>query len=120
MAQVNLPVQVAPGDAAGKDITAGWTAADALGHKVFNGGGHVIVLVRTQAASSISVTVTSVADPYGRTGDLGPTAIVASKYYAFGPYSPGLFNQKSGADKDYFYLAEASIVGTVDLLALGW
>ncbi len=120
MARVNIPVKVAAMDqAAGVDMTVGAVAPDDSNeHKLFNRGGRVVLLVRTESTSGVSLTFVSVADPYGRTGDLGPTAVGASKLFAFGPFTPLLFNQSSGADLDYIYINAASITGTVAMQGL--
>ena len=56
-------------------------------------------------ASSVSVTITikSVADAFGRSGDL-EIVVAPGQVAVCGPFPPALFNQKSGTDIDKVYV----------------
>jgi len=59
----------------------------ANGMQVLHAGRH-IVLVQAIAASSVNVTIPSVACGHGRVGDITTVAVSASTIKAFGPFSP--------------------------------
>lgn len=120
MARVNIPVKtVLASSAAGIDLSVGGVAADATNHhKYFNPAGKTALVVITAAASGVSVTVISVADPYGRLGNLGPTAIGASKVHLFGPFPNLLFANQGVTDLDYTYIDLSGLSGTVTLIGV--
>lgn len=101
MARVNIPLQALAAHGGGDDAVT-WTAADATNdHSLDNSSGKVLLLVRNDAASpNATITVVSVADEYGRTGDKTITcpAIASSMpgLSVYGPFAPGLFNQPGG------------------------
>lgn len=104
--------------AAGVDLTSGAVAANASGHKMFNPAGRTLVVCYTDATGTVDLTFVSVADPFNRLGDLGPTTVGNSKYYAFGPFTNQLFSQQSGADLGYLYVNEATINANAKLNGL--
>ena len=123
MARVNVPIlDAAKNLAAGLDLTAGSVAADVTeDHKLLNRTSRVILFVWTAAASGVDISFDSIADPFGREGDAseeGPTTIAASKFFAFGPFSPGLFTQKTGTYVNYLQVNLANLSGTVKLVAI--
>ncbi len=65
-------------------------------HEFFNPvGGVVLILVNglTAAGTTIVTTIISVADPYGRTGDLTCPSSATGTVMIAGPFPPLLFNQ---------------------------
>lgn len=60
-----------------------WEAADVGSGNEFTLTGNEIILVRNTDASAHNVTLTSVADPFGRTGDISSESIAADEYKAF-------------------------------------
>lgn len=102
-------------------LVSGATAADDSNEMMFlNRHGRSVLFVVTPSGASVDVTIDSVADPYGRVGDLGPTTCAASKIFAFGPFSPGLFTQPSGANEGYTYVDIANVTGSPVLKALAF
>ena len=72
-----------------------YSATDnANGNTVVNNG-KVALLVKNPTGGAIIVTVVSVPDENGRSGDI-VQSIPAGGEYAFGLLSPALFNQRSG------------------------
>jgi len=93
--------------------------------RFFNRGGKVKLIFYMPASSTFDITVTSVPDRYGRSEDLvatGATAIATAganpEIRVLGPFTPGLYNQKTGADKDYVLFTIASLTGAVKVAAL--
>ena len=102
--------------AAGIDLSVAF-APITVENKVMNRGGNTLIFFRTIAGESVDVEIDSVADPYGRLGNLGPTSLAAEKIHVFGPFSPRLFNQ-SGVDDGYIYLAYTNVVSTPEIAAM--
>ena len=98
--RATIDVQAADANGAtGVDLKAAMQTIEATeGDKYNNRGGNVLFIISADADASVNVTIDSVADPYGREGDLGPTAIGNSVIMAFGPFSPRLFNQSATDD----------------------
>jgi len=117
MAYTAVTVNAADANGAtGVDLDAAF-AAITVENKVMNRGGNTLIFFRTLAGETVDVEIDSVADPYGRLGNLGPTSLSASKLYVFGPFSPRLFNQ-SGVDDGYIYLAYTNVVDTPEIAAM--
>lgn len=62
--------------------------ADAVNLMAARNTGAEVVLVQTGTGQSVTMTFPSVADPYGRTGDVGPVVVGANLVQAFGPFAP--------------------------------
>lgn len=80
-----------------------FTAADATNGMMFPNDGRTVLLIKNGGAGAITVTVTSVPDEYGRTGDL-IISVAAGEERIVGPLRPALFNQRSGADQGTVYV----------------
>ena len=80
-----------------------FSAADATNGMMFPNDGRTVLLVKNDGTSAITATVVSVADEYGRTGDIAPT-VAAGEIRIIGPLRSGLFNQKNGADQGKVYV----------------
>lgn len=116
MARTLIPTVVAAANKVGVELTASDVAADAANGMYFvnAGGAQTILIVQSASASGADVTIVSVADPYGRTGDIGPATVGAAATVAFGPFEPLLFNQPGGT----ININLASVTGTVTLVAM--
>lgn len=80
-----------------------FAAADAVNGMLFPNDGKTVLLVKNGGASAITLTVVSVADEYGRSGDIAPP-VAAGEERIVGPLRPALFNQRSGADAGKVYV----------------
>jgi len=107
MARTSLAVQFC----ASTGLLPLYSAANALGHSVANNG-ETFLHVKNGAAEAITVTLVSVPDPWGRTGDIVVT-VGATSEKMIGPISPLLFNQADGTVHVDF-----SAVTTVTLTAV--
>ena len=96
MARTAIPIQDVPFQGSIDNLT--WTAADAVNNHEFDNNGHVLLLARNTDAAGKTVTVVSVADEYGRTGDKAITVPATTGYATAGPFKPSLWNQ-SGTGK---------------------
>ncbi len=65
-----------------------WADLDAGNLMQYQNTGREVFLVRVGTGGAATITVPSVADPYGRTGDIGPVIITGPETKAFGPFSP--------------------------------
>lgn len=76
------------------DAAIVYSAVDAVNGNMFPNDGQVELRVKNGSGSPVTVTVVSVADAYGRTGDI-VQVIAAGAEYAFGDLAPALFNQRT-------------------------
>jgi len=90
-----------------------------------NLGGKVKLIFYMPASSTFDITVTSVPDKFGRSEDIvaaGADAIATAganpEIRVLGPFTPSLFNQKTGADKDYVLFTVANASGAIKVAAL--
>jgi len=90
MARTALAVQ----SAAITGLETVYTAANADGHMVANNG-EMFLHVKNAAVADITVTLKSIADPWGRTGDKVIT-VTAAEERMIGPIPPLLYNQADG------------------------
>jgi len=90
-ARVVIPLQSIAGNGA-SIATITWTSADASNDHYFDNTSSQVLLFIKNGAGTRTVTVASVADPYGRTGDLS-IVCTANGYSVAGPFPPFLFNQ---------------------------
>jgi len=88
-----------------------YTAANVDGHSVANNG-EMFLHVKNEAVADITVTLVSVADPWGRTGDRA-IVVSAGEERMIGPIPPLLFNQADGTVNVNF-----SAVTTVTVAAI--
>ena len=105
MARTVLTKDTAPGTnaAVGKVLTqAAWDNAN--GNR-FIATGKELVLAQNTDVGAQTVTITSVADPYGRTGNVTAFSIPAGGLAIFGPFNVQGWQQSDG----YIYI-DASVV----------
>lgn len=98
LARTNSP---GPNPTAGVAVTM--TAADTTNKEQLALTGREVLIVHNTGASSRTYTVTSVADPYGRTGDITAQTILAGAIHTVGPFGLLGWQQTGG----YLYV-EAS------------
>jgi hypothetical protein len=71
-------------------------AADASNKNQFSSGGNDLVIVHNSGVSTRTVTINSVVDPYGRTGDITAYSLAAGDYAVFGPFKQAGWMQTTG------------------------
>lgn len=75
-----------------------------------NVGGNVLIWIENSGAGSQTATFKTVADPFGRSGDMD-VAVVNGKTAVVGPFNPMVWNQSDGkvhidsGDEDSFAFA---------------
>jgi hypothetical protein len=79
MARTRLTPAEVPKTHPGGEVVYTWTAADTSNQNDFLLTGRETLLIKNEDASSQDVTITSVADPYGRTGDLTVTVAASDE-----------------------------------------
>lgn len=86
---------VLPVTAASADIT--WTAADTGNNNEFVATGREILLVKNTDSAPHTVTIHSVPDSLGRTGDITAYSVGAGLISLFGPFPLAGWDQTDGA-----------------------
>lgn len=86
MARQTLTKSSAPGSYATAGVVVTMTAADTVNKEEFASTGKELVIAHNTGASPYTVTITSVADEYGRSGDITAYSIAAGVIAAFGPF----------------------------------
>lgn len=93
MARTLIAATTVPANGGEAAIT--WTNADAVNGMYFANDGKTVLLIKNGDVATHTATVTSVADPFGRTGDVA-MATIAGATNAAGPFPPNLFTQRDG------------------------
>lgn len=88
------PILAGPPGATTLDIV--WTAADTVNNNAFTMSGNDVLLCYNSGASPYTVTVSSVADSLGRTGDIATYSIAAGTISWIGPIPVNGFAQANG------------------------
>lgn len=117
MPRTVIPVQASlPNTTA---ITPTFGATDSANNMMFLNDGQVFLYVKNASGASITVTLVSVPDPFGRLGDI-ITTVPAGADRIIPCVSPNLFNQTVNGDAGNVYVnfsASASVtVGAFKLL----
>ncbi len=94
---VQTPPGAYPGTIAADAADLTWVAADVANKNSFVCAGGELVLVRNDDASAQTVTITSVADEYARTGDVSAYSVGAGEYALFGPIPVAGWRQSDGS-----------------------
>lgn len=89
MARTNIPVQDLP---VGGLAALTWTNSDSTNDHEFSNDGATILIMRNTDAATKAVTVKSVTDERGRTGDLSVTVPANTGLSLVPPLPPALFN----------------------------
>jgi len=77
-------------------VTLTMSAGDASNGNTFAFTGRDVVILHNTGASTRTYTITSIADPYGRTGDITTQNILTGVYMAIGPLSVDGWRQTDG------------------------
>lgn len=96
MPRVTLTRTNSPGPNPSAGVAVTMTAADTSNKEQFALTGREILLVHNTGASSYTYTITSVADPYGRTGDITTQSIAAGAIHTLGPFGLAGWQQTDG------------------------
>jgi len=87
MARTTLTKSTAGGAYATAGVALTMTAADASNLNAFVANGNDLIIAHNTGASTQTITITSTADPYGRSGSITTENITAGQYKIYGPYS---------------------------------
>jgi len=87
MARTALTKTTAPGAYPTDGVVVSFDAADAVNLNKFPMTGRELVIAYNSDVASHNVTITSVADEKGRTGDITSDAIAAGAYHVYGPFT---------------------------------
>lgn len=71
-------------------------AANVSDKNQFVASGNDLVIAHNTGASEHTITITSIADPFGRTGDITAYALGAGEYAIFGPFKTTGWMQADG------------------------
>lgn len=83
------------------------TAADAVNYEMVALTGNELVIAHNTGAGARTVTISSVVDDLGRTGDITAYSLGAGEYAVFGPF--GLEGWKQTDGKLYFAAEHAEV-----------
>jgi hypothetical protein len=92
----------------GLDAVAAGTAADTTNFNATPHSGKLLLIARNTDASAHHVTINSVADPFGRTGDVNADTIAANGVKVYGPFPASGWQQ--GTDGTLHYQADSALV----------
>lgn len=84
-------------------LNPAYVAADATNDMMFKNDGKTFLHVKNAGAGAVNVTIVSVPDVFGRSGDV-VVNISAGAERMIGVFKDFLFNQKSGADVNKIYV----------------
>lgn len=92
MPTVPITINALPGN--GKEVDSlVWTdCQNGDGDMDFENDGKTVLFIRNANGATRSLVVTSVADPYGRTGDTTANLAATTGFAVAGPFPPPLFN----------------------------
>lgn len=96
MARVLLTPTVAPGQYPLAGVAVTETAADTTNFDMFVSTGKELLVAHNTDASSHTVTINSVADDKGRTGDITAESIAAGAIRIYGPFAKSYWAQSNG------------------------
>lgn len=107
MARIDHTVQAAPGKWPSAGGLIAWLAADAVNKEQFPLTGQELLLAWNTGASPYTITITSIADPYGRSDDITAESIAAGDIRMFGPFDIVGWQQSDG--NLYFEATNAAV-----------
>lgn len=90
---IDIPIQAI--GYLGSIVAITFTTADAGNDHDFDNSGNDFLWIQNDGGGAVQVTVVSVADPFGRTGDIVMSVGAAARGVA-GPFPQPLFNQSGG------------------------
>lgn len=82
-------------------------AADTSNLNQFTANGNDLVIAHNTGGSAYTITITSVADPFNRTGDIATYSLGAGEYAIFGPFKAAGWQQSDG--KIYLQASNAAV-----------
>jgi len=96
MARQTLTKTTSPGPNPAAGVAVTMTAVDTTNHEQVALTGRELILIHNTGGSSYTYTITSVADPYGRTGHITTQTIAAGAIHVLGPLSLEGWRQTDG------------------------
>lgn len=114
MARTALTKTVALGGYQAALTTLTMTAADIVDLNSFVASGRDLIVFHNTGAGINTVTITSAADPYNRTGDLTTIDIAAGGYRIYGPLPKTGWEQTGGS----VYLQASSVEVKIGVITL--
>lgn len=96
MSRTALPTTTPPGSATNAGAALTFTAADTGNLNSFPCSGKDLVIAYNSGNATHHITITSVADPFGRTGDVASEAIIAGAHRVFGPFFASGWRESDG------------------------
>lgn len=114
MARQTLTKSNSPGPNPTAGVVVTMTAADTTNNEQFALTGREVLIIHNTGASSYTYTITSVADPYGRLGDITTQSIAAGAIHTVGPFGLAGWQQTGG----YLYLEASNTAVKFGVIAL--
>ena len=96
MPRVTLTRSNSPGPNPTAGVAVTMTAADTVNKEQFALTGREVLIIHNTGASSRTYTITSVADPFGRLGDITAQTIAAGAIHTVGPFGLAGWQQTGG------------------------
>lgn len=100
------------------DATITYSAVDGANGNAIVNNGKLVLLIKNGSGAGITVTVVSVADEHGRTGD-NSVPIAAGAEACVGLMDPALWNQRSGDVGEVHVTFSSGTSVTMAALSLG-
>lgn len=97
MARTVLTKTVAKGNYQSAGTAVTMAAADVGNKNSFPLGSNDLVIAQNSGAAPHTVTISSVADPFGRTGDIAAESMAAGEIRVFGPFTGQGWRQSDGS-----------------------
>lgn len=107
MPRTSLTKSTAPGGYTHAGVALTMTAADVGNLNQFTASGNDLVIAHNTGLSTRTITITSVADAYGRTKDIATENITAGEYKIYGPFPVAGWQQTDG--KVYLQASNAEV-----------
>lgn len=114
MPRVTLTRSNSPGPNPTAGVAVTMTAADTVNKEQIALTGREIVIIHNTGESSRTYTITSVADPYGRLGDITAQTIAAGAIHTVGPFGLLGWQQTGG----FLYLEASNAEVKFGVIAL--
>ena len=114
MPRQTLAKSAAPGSYTTGGVAVTMTVAGIVNKEQFICTGKELVIAQNTGASAYTVTINSVADEYGRTGDITAHSIAAGAIAVFGPFSVHGWRQSN----DNIYLEANNIAVKFGVIVL--
>lgn len=89
MSRVNVTINEIPYQGS---VQLTGVAGDATNDHQMDNDGNTLLMIENTDAASITATIVSVDDPYGRSEDIALT-VAQNELYAAGPFIPSIWNQ---------------------------